>query len=141
MDSIRNDDRIFVRLDRGDRVIESLEKLRGKYEINNGFFQGIGAVDRVTLGNYDVEKREYKEKDFSGSFEVPVFQGNIGPDKIHAHITVADREFNPKAGHCSAARVSGTFEILILTVEKPDLKHHYDDSTGLDVFSLAERAD
>ncbi len=137
MKSERYGDRIFARLDRGEKVIEALEKLRKKYDIVNGFFQGIGAVDRVTLGNYDVESREYKEDDFEGAFEVPCFSGNIGPDKIHAHITVSDREFRARAGHCSEARVSGTFELLILTSQGPELSHEHDSATGLDVFELS----
>ena len=137
MESVSKGDRIFVRLDRGDEVISSLEELRRKYGIENGFFQGIGAVDRVKLGNYDVETQEYREKEFEGAFEVPSFSGNIGPDKIHSHITVSDSSYSPKAGHCGMARVSGTFEIIVLTTSDTPLYHRYDSATGLDVFDLS----
>ena len=136
MEAQREDDRIYVRLDRGEKVIEKLEELREEYNITNGFFIGIGAVDKVILGNYNVEKRDYKEKEFEGSFEVSNFKGNIGPDKIHAHITLADESFQGKAGHCSSAIVSGTFEILILLSKNTELRHKFDQETGLDVFDL-----
>ncbi|MFP3953981.1 MAG: PPC domain-containing DNA-binding protein [Candidatus Acetothermia bacterium] len=136
MESIKKGDRIFVKLERGEEVLGSLDEIREKYDVTNGFFQGIGAVDRVKLGNYDVEEQEYHEKEIKGSFEVPSFSGNIGPDKIHAHITVSDRTYSPKAGHCGMARVSGTFEIIILTTEDVPLKHKFDGETGLDVFDL-----
>lgn len=137
MDSIRQDDRIFVRLERGEEVLSSLEELREEYGIENGFFQGIGAVDSVKLGNYDVEEEKYREEEFRGAFEVPSISGNIGPDKIHAHITVSDSEFSPKAGHCGMARVSGTMELIILVTPEVPLLHQFDGSTGLDVFDLA----
>jgi len=137
MDSVRHEDRIFVRLERGEEIISSLEDLRAKYKIENGFLQGIGAVDRVKLGNYNVEEQEYREEEFNGSFEVPCFSGNIGPDKIHTHITVSDESFVPKAGHCGVARVSGTFELIIVTSEEIPLRHQFDPETGLDVFDFS----
>lgn len=136
MQTHKDNNKIFVRLDRGEEVLKQLKQIREKHNIENAFFQGIGAVDRVTLGNYNVESQNYKEQEFEGSFEVPNFAGNIGPDKIHAHITVADKNFQTKAGHCSKARVSGTFEILMFTSESPELAHRHDEETGLDIFDL-----
>lgn len=137
MESISQDDRIFARLERGEEILSCLGDLRDEYEIENGFMQGIGAVDKVKLGNYNVEEEEYREREFTGTFEVPSFSGNIGPDKIHAHITVSDPSYTPKAGHCGMARVSGTFELIILTTSKNPLYHQYDPSTGLDVFDFS----
>lgn len=136
METKTKKEKIFVRLDRGEEVLEKLKEIRNKYNIKNGFFQGVGAVDKVKLGNYEVESQKYREDSFSGSFEVSNFSGNIGPDKIHAHITVADEKFETKAGHCSFARVSGTFEMIILESESPELIHQYDKETGLDIFKL-----
>lgn len=136
MKVIKVGNRIFARLNRGEEVLEKLREIREKYGIKNGFFQGIGAVDKLNLGNYNVETQKYKEKEFQSSFEVSNFSGNIGPDKIHAHITLADHSFEAKAGHCSMARVSGTFEIVIIISEKPVLKHKCDEETGLDIFDF-----
>ncbi|MBX0296904.1 PPC domain-containing DNA-binding protein [Haloarcula nitratireducens] len=135
MDHVHNDDRIVARLDPGETVLDSLEELRDEYDIENGFLSGIGAVDRVTLGHYDTDAQEYSEEEFSGQFEVTSFLGNIGPDKIHTHIQVADDSFESLGGHCSGARVSGTFEILVTLGETP-LTHHRDERTGLDVFDI-----
>lgn len=136
MDYKRVDDRLYVRLDPGEYVLEVLEDLRERLEIDNGFFQAIGAVDLVRLGHYDVETQEYAEEEFREQLEVTHFSGNIGPDKIHAHITVADRNYNAWAGHCAAARVSGTFEMIVLLSDEPVLTHRPDPTTGLDVFDL-----
>ena len=135
MDYIDEDDQIVVRLDPGDHVLESLATVRDELEIENGFITGIGAVDTVTLGHYDVDEQEYHEEEFTGQFEVTSFVGNIGPDKIHTHIQVATREFESLGGHCSGARVSGTFEVVVTTGETP-LTHRLDERTGLDVFDI-----
>lgn len=135
MDSTREDDRIVVRLDPGEDVLESLETVREEYDVDHGFLAGIGAVDRVVLGHYDVEDQAYAEEEFTGQFEVTSFLGNIGPDKIHAHIQVADDSFETLGGHCSGATVSGTFEVTVRLGETP-LTHRLDERTGLDVFEL-----
>lgn len=123
-------------MDRGEEVLKKLEELRETYRITTGFFQAIGAVDRVTLAHYDVDAREYAEQVFEAPFEVTNFAGNIGPDKIHAHITVADDSYEAKAGHCSGARVSGTFEMIIQLSDELVLNHAFDEETGLDLFDL-----
>jgi hypothetical protein len=135
MDYTEETDRFVIRLDPGDEVLESLATVREEASVTGGFFTGIGAVDRVTLGHYDVEAQEYHEETFEGEFEVTAFSGNVGPDKIHAHIQVGERDFSTMGGHCSGARVSGTFEIVLLPTETT-LTHRPDDTTGLDVFDI-----
>lgn len=135
MDYVEEDDRVVVRLDPGEQVLDSLATVREELDIENAFLTGIGAVDTVTLGHYDVDEQEYAEEEFTGQFEVTSFLGNIGPDKIHTHIQVATSEFESLGGHCSGARVSGTFEMILTRGETP-LTHQLDERTGLDVFDL-----
>jgi hypothetical protein len=136
MDYTEESDRIVVRLDRGDRVMESLETIREECDLTGGFFFGIGAVDEVTLGHYDVEEEDYKERTFEEDFEVTSFVGNVGPDKIHAHIQLGKRDFSSIGGHFAGGRVSGTFEVVVIPVAS-ELTHQFDEPTGLDVFDLA----
>lgn len=128
-------DRIVVRLDPGDRVLESLETVREECGVDGGFFMGIGAIDEATLGHYDVGTQEYKEETFEEDFEVTSFLGNVGPDKIHAHIQLGKRDFSTIGGHFAGGRVSGTFEVVVVPVES-ELTHQLDERTGLDVFDL-----
>ncbi|RBI58977.1 DUF296 domain-containing protein [halophilic archaeon] len=137
MDSTREEDKIIVRLDPGEEVLESLETLRDDHDIQNGFLMGIGAVDRAVLGHYDVAEQAYDEEEFTGQFEVTSFLGNIGPDKIHTHIQLATDSFDSLGGHCSGATVSGTFEIVVFPGETP-LTHRLDQRTGLDVFDIGD---
>lgn len=135
MDYTDTGEAIVVRLDPGDHVLESLDTIRDEADVAGGFFTGIGAVDQATLGHYDVTEQEYSEETFEGEFEVTAFSGNIGPDKIHAHIQLGKRDFSTIGGHCSGARVSGTFEVVIVR-SGATLTHMPDERTGLDVFDL-----
>lgn len=135
MEYTTEDGTIVVRLDPGDQVLESLETIREEADVSGGFFMGIGAVDVATLGHYDAEAQEYTEKTFEGEFEVTAFGGNIGPDKIHAHIQLGKPDFSTIGGHCAGARVSGTFEIVIYRTDVT-LTHRPDETTGLDVFDI-----
>ncbi|MDY6770079.1 MAG: DUF296 domain-containing protein [Candidatus Nanohaloarchaea archaeon] len=135
MDVADDGERLVVRLEPGERVMEKLETLRAEYDLDGSFFTGIGAVDEAVLGHYDVETEEYTEEKLEGQFEVTNFTGNIGQDKIHAHITLGQRNFETVGGHCAEARVSGTFELLIQRTGT-ELSHRHDDATGLDVFDL-----
>ena len=128
-------DRLVVRLDPGDEVLASLETLREDTRLEQGFVTGIGAVDEVVLGHYDVAEQEYSERPFSGQYEVTSFLGNVGPDKVHAHIQLATDSYESLGGHCSKAVVSGTLEMVVLPGETP-LTHRHDPQTGLDVFDL-----
>ena len=135
MEYTETDEAIVAVLEPGDEVLESLAEIREAADIEGGFFSAIGAVDRVTLGHYDTAAQEYTEETFEGQYEVTSFMGNVGPDKIHAHIQVASRDYTTLGGHCSGAKVSGTFEIEITTGETV-LTHHLDERTGLHVFDL-----
>lgn len=135
MEYARDGERIVVRLDPGEKVIESLKDLRDEEEITSGFLRGIGAVDHVVLGHYDVENQSYNEQTFTDQYEVTSFLGNIGPDKIHTHIQLGTDSFESIGGHCAEATVSGTFEIETFLGDTT-LTHSHDDRTGLDVFDL-----
>ncbi|MFB6110889.1 MAG: PPC domain-containing DNA-binding protein [Halodesulfurarchaeum sp.] len=126
---------IVVRLDPGEEVLDSLATIRETEDVTGGFLTGIGAVDRATLGHYDPETEEYTEETVEGQFEVTAFGGNVGPDKIHTHIQLARQDFTTIGGHCSGARVSGTFEIAIVP-SGTTLEHVLDERTGLDVFDI-----
>ncbi len=134
MDVTRDGDRLVVRLDPGEEVIAALERLQEEHDLGFAAFTGIGAVDRATLGHYDVDTEDYKEETVEGQFEVTNFTGNLSPDKVHAHITLGRRDYT-LGGHCASARVSGTFELLLVAVDE-EILHRQDDRTGLDVLAL-----
>ena len=84
---------IIIVLARGENVIETLTDFCTKENITAGVFQGIGAVERVKIGYYDLGKKEYFFRDEPGIFEVASMQGNValveGKPFIHAHAVLS----------------------------------------------------
>jgi predicted DNA-binding protein with PD1-like motif len=130
-----------IRLERGDEIIDSLKTLVKKEEIRGGFFYGLGAVKNVSLGYFDVEKKEYKEKSFEQDFELTSMVGDVAfsGDKVivHAHVTLAGEDFKVVAGHLNKAAVTATTEIVFNPVEG-ELSKKIDPITGLNLMDLKE---
>lgn len=130
-----------IRLEGEDEIIDSLKVLVEKEEIRGGFFYGLGAVKNVSLGYFDVEKKEYKEKSFEQDFELTSMVGDVAfsGDKIivHAHVTLAGEDFKVVAGHLNKATVTATTEIVFNPIEGK-LSKKIDPITGLNLMDLKE---
>jgi len=131
----------IIRLERGDEIVDRLRVFVEKEEITGGFFYGLGAVKNVSLGYFDVEKKEYKEKSFEQDFELTSMVGDVAfsGDKIivHAHVTLAGEDFKVVAGHLNKATVTATIEIVFNPIEGK-LSKKTDPITGLNLMDLKE---
>lgn len=139
MKEIELGNKILVRIDRGENVVESLEKVIKKCGIKFAKFEAIGAADKIELAFYDVETKEYKTKVFEGKFEVTSLLGNIsskdGEVIIHPHINFSNEYMDAKGGHLKEARISGTCEIVIEKVDEKIVKK-FDENTGLNILDI-----
>jgi len=116
----RNDGTVhLIRLDRGDKIMESLMGyLEGKQdEIPSGFLTGIGATSACEIGWYDLEDGEYKTTHVDENCEIISLMGNVawveGKPMIHAHITLGKRDYTAAAGHLVEGIISVTGEIWL----------------------------
>jgi uncharacterized protein len=127
--------------DTGDEVTEELLAFARQRSISAASFTGIGAFERVTLGYFDIEKRDYKRIPVSEQVEVVSFAGNIasgddGP-KLHAHVVVGRHDGSALGGHLMDARVRPTLEIML--VESPaHLRRRSDPTTGLALIDVTK---
>lgn len=129
----------LVRLEKGEEVIESFIKLAHEEKIPGGFLYGLGAVKEVTLGYFDVAKREYLKRDFDDEYEVTSLVGDIyyfeGKAGVHAHVNLSGPDFNSIGGHLYKAIITATGEFFIYTTDDT-LKRKKDPSSGLNVLDL-----
>lgn len=129
----------LLRLERGEKVMESLLKFIKKYKIRSGFMVGLGACEDLKLGYFDAVKGKYKDKVFKGEYEVTNLTGNIAylekEPIVHAHITLSDSKFNGIAGHLWEGIVSGTMEIYIMSFGIKIMRAR-DEETGLNLLKL-----
>ena len=134
MDSI-----YIIRLERGEKIIERLLEFCEKEKIKAGYFNGLGAVNEIELGHFDLTTKKYTLLNLSGQFEIASLHGNISTFEnksyIHAHITVGDKKFNSSSGHLKEATISATCEIFLVKVEG-QLRRKKDKETELNLLDI-----
>ncbi|MFL6279902.1 MAG: PPC domain-containing DNA-binding protein [Vicinamibacterales bacterium] len=133
--SATNDTNSFILVfDTGDEVTTELLAFARERSIEAASFSGIGAFQQVTLGYFEIDKRDYKRIPVDEQVEVVSLVGNIacgddGP-KLHAHVVVGRSDGSTLGGHLMDARVRPTLEIML--VESPaHLRRRSDPATGL----------
>ena len=116
-----DNDKIFVQLDRGDWIHKSIAEVIEKESLSSGWIKGIGAVEGMELGYFDYPTRTYKNKIFSGEYELINYDGNItisdGKPFIHAHAIFGDENYQVVGGHLYDAQISAVGEFVILPGE------------------------
>lgn len=109
----------FIVLDRGEEVLEELIRFATETGVRAASFQGIGAVERVTLGYYDLAAQRYERATWEEEMEVGSLLGNLavvdGGPFPHVHGVFGRRDFSTLAGHVFEAVVSISLEITALT--------------------------
>ena len=132
-------DTYLIRLERGERIIETLKVFCAKQKINCGYFFGIGALSEAELAHYIVENKKYTSKIFKQPLEIINMAGNIatmGKDVyLHCHITLGDEKMNAIAGHLKDGTISATCEIILIELST-NVDRKYDDFTGLNLLDI-----
>lgn len=106
-----------VRLDRGERLVETLHRFLAEHHITGGYVWGIGSITDVELGYYDVNAKEYLRRQFTDVYELLSLQGNItvveGKPFLHAHVLLSGGDYGAFGGHLFEARVRATVEAYL----------------------------
>lgn len=109
----------FIVLDRGEEVLEELTRFATETGVRAASFQAIGAVERVTLGYYDLAAQKYERGSWTEEMEVASLLGNLavvdGGPFPHVHGVFGRRDFSVLAGHVFEAVVSVALEITATT--------------------------
>jgi len=139
MDSRKMSDGYIVRCDMGDEVVSALTAFAAENGINSGTVIGIGAVRDVTLGYFDLLKKEYVKREFDGIYELLSLSGNYAKKNadtiLHCHAVISDIHFNVYGGHLFRGAVAITGEFYI----RPGGEEIYrcpDEATGLNLIKL-----
>jgi len=110
-----------------------------KQDIKSGWLLGIGAVNDVTLGIFDLKSRRYVKRTFRADHELVSITGNVarlGRDPIlHIHALIADRRFRTFGGHLFSARCCVTVEVM-LQPGTARLRRRPDPETGLNLLAF-----
>lgn len=141
MEYKRFNEKIILRLDPGDEIIDSLLKLAEKENILFANVTGIGASDDIVIGVYDLEDRQYHKKKFEGrNYEIVSLSGNInrmnGKPYVHLHAAIGSPRYSSfEGGHLDEARISATAEIVLNIIEAK-IDRDVSEKTGLNVLKF-----
>lgn len=139
MKTVDDQDRFLVSLARGEEVPQQLARFCAERQFPHATIEGIGAIEGVTIGAYDLENRIYRKHELEGGWEVLAFNGNFGwishEPMMHTHVTLADLDGHVRGGHLFAATVHVTLE-LILWPGRVRTDRGMDDATGLNLWKL-----
>lgn len=131
--------RVFVRIDKGEELVENLKVICKELNIRLGSICGIGATDKVTVGLMNTKTKKYQSMEFTGDHEITSVLGNVttmnGEVYLHLHITLGDVEHKIFGGHLTSAVISATFEGIIDTIED-QITREYHDEVGLNLLKL-----
>ena len=128
-----------IRLERGEKIIESLKNFCTKSKIKCGYFFGIGALDEAELAHYIVENKKYTSKVFKQPLEIINMTGNITTMNkeiyLHCHITLSDEKMQAIAGHLKEGKISATCEVVLVKLDAA-IDRKYDEFIGLNLMKL-----
>ena len=77
MEYKRIEDKIVFRLEMGDRLMESTQKIAAAESVKLASINGIGACSKIEMGYIDLNIKEYIFKTFEGNLEILHATGNI----------------------------------------------------------------
>jgi len=134
-------DKYIVRLQRREEIIESLTKLCKENDIKLGRVTAIGATNKVKIGLFNVETKEYHSTELEGDMEITNLSGNIsrkdGEVYLHLHITLCDKNNRAFGGHLNMAVISATCEMIIDVIDGY-VDREFDDEVGLNLFKFVD---
>ncbi len=145
MDYRKENGTLYLRIDKGEKVVETIKKVCAKERVQGGYFQGIGACGKAVLSTWIAEKGEFIHHTLTGMLEMVSLMGNISIDQngepfSHSHAVFSYLKDNGEAavaaGHLEEAEISYTGE-LTLTPAEGKIGRRFDENAGIDVWNLA----
>ena len=77
MESRKFNNKIVVRLDKGEEVIASLTEIVKQYDVKLGNVQALGATNHVKIGLFNIEEKKYYSRELDQDMEITSLIGNI----------------------------------------------------------------
>jgi predicted DNA-binding protein with PD1-like motif len=138
MEYLRNShphgDKISIRLNKGDNLFASLERLALKENLKAGHLSGIGAVTKVEMGYYELAEKKYYKKQFNDIYELLSLEGNLcyfdGKPFYHMHVVLSDHTYQCFGGHLFDATCAIAVE-LNFRVFEGEITRKLDPEIGL----------
>ncbi|MBQ9179825.1 MAG: DUF296 domain-containing protein [Firmicutes bacterium] len=138
MDYRKYGDTVYVRMDKGDEIIQSILDVCRQEKIMSATFSGIGGCSGAEVQTYIPETNSFEQQTLEGMLELISLMGNVITDDegeyyhhTHALFSFKDGEgHGMAAGHIKSITVLYTAEIEIRPVIGGEIKRKHDPETG-----------
>jgi predicted DNA-binding protein with PD1-like motif len=132
----------FIKMEKGEDILETLLKYCKEVDFQSGALYGLGAVEKASLGFYDLNTKTYLTNDYNFNAEILNCTGNIAKNKetseyvVHVHMTIGDAEGKTFGGHLLPGNpISVTGEFTLFEINTT-LNRELDDEFKLLLLSL-----
>jgi predicted DNA-binding protein with PD1-like motif len=127
-------------LDAGDEAVASLTDVARAHELTAASVTAVGAVERATVGWYDLERQEYQQIEVEEQAELLSLVGDVaqGPDgmvALHAHVVLGLHSGETRGGHLLEATVRPTLE-AVFSASPAQLRKTFRPEFGLALIDL-----
>lgn len=128
----------FIKLDRGEDVLENVVSYINEKNINAGVITALGVLKEIEIGYYELEKAKYVTKYLKDDHELLSLSGNVGElngkKHPHIHVVLGDKDLNCSGGHLLKAKVGVTCELFI-SASDMKLERIFSDEVKLNLLS------
>lgn len=127
-------------LDAGDEAVASLTDVARAHDLAAASVTAVGAVERATVGWYDLDRQEYEHIEVEEQAELLSLVGDVaqGPDgmlALHAHVVLGLRSGHTRGGHLLQAVVRPTLE-AVFRASPAQLRKTFRPEFGLALIDL-----
>ena len=128
----------YIRVDKGEEIIQKILDVCKKEGIMSAVFSGIGGCSGAEIQTFIPENGTFETEHIKGMLELISVNGNIITDRnnnyfhhTHALFTYKDKgEHKAAGGHISSITVLYTAEIELRPVIGGEIKRKFDPETG-----------
>jgi hypothetical protein len=136
----------YIRMDRGDEIIEQILSICKKEQIQSATYSGIGGCGSAEIQTFIPDTGTFEIQRLDGMLELISLTGNIVTDDNGEYFHHTHAIFSFKAGdeHCTAAghiksiNVSYTAEIELRPVVGGIIRRKFDPETGTGFWNFKE---
>lgn len=129
----------ILRIEKDEIVHDAIVRFCEIEQVSSAWFTALGAIKKIQLGYYDLQKRAYFFQGYEEDHEVVTMIGNVtkvdGKPFLHIHTTISDTKNTVYGGHLQSAYVAVTLEVHVQTFSETVERAH-DDSIGLKLCAL-----
>lgn len=137
-------DTFYIRMDRGDEIIEKILMVCKEEGIHSCTFNGIGGCGKAEIQTFIPETGTFEMRRLEGMLELVSLNGNVITDENgdyyhHTHAVFAYKvgeDHRVATGHMKSIMVSYTAEIELRPVVDGEIKRKYDSETGTGFWSF-----